>query len=252
MPDFRRVHATVAGVAALILAVLLPLLLTWLAGSFSVGFAALMLSLFGATLWLALFNSAWGSFLIVLLFAVLISKMPSSDLALLWSGQLEPQAFLLLLFGVIITMLGGIRLINLNEETWGYPRGIRSARANKSQKTGESEADGPPRPRGRLHDRQMATFARHARRASTSRWSSICRWQVEMIVGWPCWLMSFGYVLFLFLWFWITSAKLDTVFMFLIFSILMPRENERYPTYNTRQNPCHRAILQKTISNTST
>ncbi len=224
-PDFRRVHAAVAGVAALILTVLLPLLLTWLAGSFSVGLAALMLSLFGATLWLVLHWAAWWSWILVIWLMVLIPKMPSSDLALLWSGRFEPLAFLLLLVGVIITMLGGIRLINLNEETWGYHRGIRSARATKSQQTGESEADGPPRPRGLnrwLHDRQMATFTRHARHASTSRWSSVCRWQVGMIVGWSCWLMSFGCVLFLFLWFWITSAELDTVFLFLIFSILMP------------------------------
>ncbi len=225
MPDFRRVHATVAGVAVLILAVLLPLLLTWLAGSFSVGFAALMLSLFGATLWLVLHWAAWWSWILVIWLMVLISKMPSSDLAFLWSGRFEPLAFLLLLVGAVATVLGGIRLMHLNEETWGYPHGMRSAGAMKSQQTGDSEADGPPRPRGLnrwLHDRQMATFARHASRASTSQWSSVCRWQVGMSVGWSCLLMSFGYVLFFFLWFRITSAKPDTMFMFLILSILMP------------------------------
>ena len=47
-PGFRRVHATVAAAAALLLAVLLPTMLIWLADLRSVGLVALMVFLFGA------------------------------------------------------------------------------------------------------------------------------------------------------------------------------------------------------------
>ena len=49
-PGFRRVHATVAAAAALLLAVLLPIVLIWLADLRSLGLVALVVFLFGAIL----------------------------------------------------------------------------------------------------------------------------------------------------------------------------------------------------------
>ncbi len=48
-PGFRRVHATVAAIAALIFAVVLPAVLTCFMGWHSVGFVAVVTLLFGTS-----------------------------------------------------------------------------------------------------------------------------------------------------------------------------------------------------------
>ena len=50
-PNFRRVHATVAAAIAVLLFVVLPTMLTWLADLHSVGLVALMVFVLGAILY---------------------------------------------------------------------------------------------------------------------------------------------------------------------------------------------------------
>ena len=126
-PGFRRVHATVAAAAALLLAVLLPTMLIWLADLRSVGLVALMVFLFGATFcWVAL---QWGllSWLIVLGF---FSTFTEPIRILLWwliSGKFEAQAAAILALGAAIALLGGIRLVGLNEDMPAYHPLMRAA-----------------------------------------------------------------------------------------------------------------------------
>jgi hypothetical protein len=226
MPDFRRVHATVAGVAALILAVVLPALLTWLAGWRSVGLVAVVVSLLGTVFWMVLLDAygwawlGWASIVTALFF----SRLEMLDLAWLWSGQFEIRALVLLLFGVVATVLGGVRLVRLDETMRGYPRQAKTG-AISSQAADSTVGDGPAlfgRLNRWLHDAQMATSTRHARRAPASRWSSVRRWQAGMIAGWPGWLESLGGILSSLLLLWIIGFRRIPLTVFLMCSILMP------------------------------
>ena len=59
MPGFRRIHATIAGAAALLCAVFLPAAFAWLVGWSSAGFVAITVLLFGILLWGVLSMSPW-------------------------------------------------------------------------------------------------------------------------------------------------------------------------------------------------
>ena len=46
----------------------------------------------------------------------------------------------------------------------------------------------------RSDDKQMARLTKHVRRAATSRWSRVCRWQVNMISGRQGWTIGLAMV----------------------------------------------------------
>ena len=88
---------------------------------------------------------------------------------------------MLLLVGVAFTVWGGIRLIHLDEETLSFY--CLAILGGKGQVTGQEKAFDLHRFGGLqdwLIERHSERLIRHARRAATSRWSRICRWQLEM------------------------------------------------------------------------
>ncbi len=68
LPGFRRVHATIAAAAAVVFAVFLPAVFSWLLGWHSIGFVAIAVLLLGAVFWLVLLFASlpgWLGFLMV-------------------------------------------------------------------------------------------------------------------------------------------------------------------------------------------
>ena len=59
MPGFRRIHSAIAGVAAVLCAVLLPAIFAWVIGWNPTGFVAITILLFGTILWMRLSTLAW-------------------------------------------------------------------------------------------------------------------------------------------------------------------------------------------------
>ena len=59
IPSFHRVHGVVAAAAMAVVAILLPMIFTLLAGWRSVGFIAVVVFLFGVVLWLVLLRLTW-------------------------------------------------------------------------------------------------------------------------------------------------------------------------------------------------
>ena len=196
-PGFRRVHAAVAAAMALLLAVLLPAMFAWLAGLHSVGLVALMVFLFGMILCSVALHSRLCSWLIV--FAVFATYAEPAR-TLLWqllSGAFEAQAFALLALGAAISLFGGIRLVCLNEDMPAYHPQMRGGWAGQYQASGQAPAGAGIlwALRERFMESNMARSTNHARRASTSRWSAVCRWRVGMVDGWTSWLVGVGVVL---------------------------------------------------------
>jgi hypothetical protein len=101
----------------------------------------------------------------------------------LCSGRCEPEAVGIWAISLVAILLGGLRLICLNEDMPEYHRRMATGWSGKGQATGGEQM----LPRG-LRDRfqaiQMAGLTRHVRRSAVSRWSRICRWQVGMMTGW--------------------------------------------------------------------
>jgi hypothetical protein len=108
-PGFRRVHAIVAAIAALIVAVILPAMLACFLGWHSIGLVAVMVLLFGATSWVIVKDASWISFAaLAVALAVFNTESGRDWLRGLISGQFETQAFALLSLGALITLIGGI------------------------------------------------------------------------------------------------------------------------------------------------
>ena len=199
MPGFRRVHVTVAAGVILAIAVVLPAALTWLLGLRSVGLVALSLLLFGTVLWMMLEPSTWLGFLVAVGAFALVTGSGTGALQQLVSGQFEPQAFALLVFGAAVALRSVVRLARLNEDMPGYEIRVQWDWTGRGPMNRQAWSG-----RGRLlpglHDwiakRQMARQTRHARRASASWWARVCRWQVGMVSGWSLWLWILGVVLY--------------------------------------------------------
>ena len=173
-PDFCRIHIAIAGVAVLLCAVLLPAAFAWLIGWHPAGFAAITLLLFDTVFWAwVLWPALFGGSLL------LLTEPGRECVQQLVSGNFEYQAVGILAVGVVLALLGGIRLIRLNEEMPEY-RLVQQGLASRkvvvigSQVTRHSIllklifGD---------EDKRMANLTRHAQRASVSRWSRVCRWQ---------------------------------------------------------------------------
>ncbi len=198
-PGFRRVHATVAAVATLIAAVVLPAGLSWFMGWHSIGFVALVLLLFGTILWVIVNDATWTVFAMLAGWSAFCSTQagPAWFRELL-AGQIEPQALALLVLGMLITLLAGIRLVRLNEEKLTYYSTLRW-NWDWSQKTRQGwggEGRILPGLRDWIREREMTRLARLARRASQSWWSRICRWQMGMVAGWSLAFWIFGTLIY--------------------------------------------------------
>ena len=194
-PNFRRVHATVAAAAAFLLAVVLPLALIWVADLRSVGLVALTVFLLG----LILYQTTHPNLLSWLLVLVIIAPLATPTRILMWqlvSGEFEAHAVALLALGATLAVVGGVKLFALNEDmpvykpTWFGWAGTRT--------TGGARVDAwllPAELPESFMENDMARWTYHAQRASTSRWSAVCRWQVGMPNGWKSWLFGVGVVL---------------------------------------------------------
>jgi hypothetical protein len=190
-PDFCRVHAAIASVAALLCAVLLPAAFASLIGWHPIGFAAVTLLLFGAVLWVLLSPSTWPSLFIGWL--LLQTELGKGCAQQLVSGHFEYQAVGILAAGIVIVLLGGRRLIRLNEDMPWYRCPVWNCASRQVERIGPEVARDSLLQRLilRAEDKRMASLIRHARRAPTSRWSRVCRWQVDMLTNW----VAIGFVL---------------------------------------------------------
>ena len=195
-PSFRRVHATVAAAAAFLLAVVLPLLLIWLADLRSVGLVALTVFLLG----MILYQATHPNLLAWLLALGVLATFATPTRILIWqflSGEFEAEAVALLSLGAALAVLGGVRLVALKEDMPAYKPPTCIGGAGR-RTAGPAQAGAwmlPTALRERLMENNMARWTNHARRASTSRWSAVCRWRVGMPDGWASWLFGVGVVL---------------------------------------------------------
>ncbi len=195
-PSFRRAHATVAAAAGFLLAVVLPLVLIWLADLRSVGLVALTVFLLG----LILYQATHPNLLSWLLALGVITTFATPTRILIWqllSGKFEAEAVALLALGAALAVLGGVRLAALNEDMPAYKQPTCIGGAGRCT-TGPAQAGAwmlPTAFRERFMENNMARWRNHARRASTSRWSAVCRWRVGMPNGWTSWLFGIGVVL---------------------------------------------------------
>jgi len=198
IPNYHRAHAVVAAAAALIVAVLLPTIFTLLAGWRSVGFVAVTICLSGTILWRLLPESAgWIIWPELIAWLMLLTKPGRELLQQLVSGEFECQAVGLLAAGAVAILLGGIRLVRLNGDTQEYS-GFKWNRASGTVEYIAPRVAQDSIRQGlvfRVEEKLMARLTRHAQRASASRWSRVCRWQVGMLTGWP--VIGFGLMFFL-------------------------------------------------------
>jgi hypothetical protein len=181
MPDFGRVHLTVAGGFALGIAVFLPAMVAWAAGVRPTGLVALVVASFAAVVWAQLAGPAWARWLNVVVIILLVS--PAREVAQqLFAGQHELQAWGLLLPGLAGLLLGGIRLLRLTEDMPNYTRLARGELAEwGEEKTTKKPGSRRAVPWPWEAEQQAAHAIRHARRAAVSRWSRICRWQAGVV-----------------------------------------------------------------------
>ena len=179
--------------------VVLPGAAVWLLDLRSVGLVAVAVCLFSAVFWLALLASMWLSVTIGLLLAamgcgVLFSKPVIAVMIGLASGDHEPSAIALLIVGATTVAFGLRRLTQLNEDMPFY-RGWVVGCQERCCAASEAPvvAEPPGRRRGeRREEQRVARLVEHVRRASDSRWSGVCRWQVTMPTGWSMWLVWAG------------------------------------------------------------
>ena len=167
MPGFRRAHAIVAAGWVLLLAVVLPAMLTWLWHVPSVSLVALTLCVLGLILWAALRNPALLGILFCVAMFAAISEPGSRALDQLFSGQLEILAAALLIIGLAVTLWAGFRLVCLNEDMPEY----RCRMPMGWQQWTTAIGGQPANERGLLlgfwnwfAERNMARLTRHARR----------------------------------------------------------------------------------------
>ena len=213
MPGFRRPHATVAAVVALIFAVLLPAMFTWASGWHSIGFVAMTTLTLGCCLWmlsLAGFVMVAACTMFVVWLVVMVTES-EGYLQQFVSGQFEPQAIALFMLGLLMAVFAGTRLIRLHEDMPAYRTRTQWDWSGKNPMPRQAWAG-----EGRIFpwlwdwmaEKQIASVSRHARLASVSWWSRICRWQVGMVTGWSLgfWILCAVVNVQLVTW-WITAKS---------------------------------------------
>lgn len=197
VPGYRRAHLMVAATVATFLAVLVPAAAVWLSGLRSAGLVAMTVFLLGAILLceLKFTGLSW------LLFPWFLVAAVSSHLAgpvvmAFVSGQFEPQAIALLVLGAVMVLLGGWRLVRLEEQMprlgWWSRLGSEKSHPRTQRSSEEEVLHGSfghllnERASPKL-DKAVAAAARHALSSPTSGWSRIRRWEVRSpfhIAGW--------------------------------------------------------------------
>lgn len=210
MPGFCRPHIVVAAMATSALAVLLPAMCMLAAGSRSLGLMSIMMLLFGVILWSELLGSVWLRFCMGFLYLPFFVEPCRTLVHQLVSGEFEDQAIALLVAGSIMSLLGGFRLVHLNEDMPAYRR--RTARGWASDdKLGEQvDADESalfPGLKNWGNDKRSVCLIEHARRANSSLLSRICRWQAAMVSGWSVLSWCLGVLLFLSFMVWFDSQR---------------------------------------------
>jgi hypothetical protein len=227
-PGFHRAHAMIAAAAALLMAVLLPTMLIWLAGLRSIGLVALMVFLLGAILCSVTLHSNLLSWLIIFGFFATFTEPTKTLLWQVISGQVEAWAVAILALGAASVLLGGIKLVGLNEDMPAYHPRMRAGWAARNQMSGQTQAGAGILPRAlqeRFMENNMARWTNHVRRASTSPWSRACRWQVGMLAGWSALLLPLVLFFFFAITVWMTGLDLQkpgAVFPLMMFSIILP------------------------------
>lgn len=173
MPGFRRVHATVAAGAALLLTVILPMVFVWLADLRSVGLVAVTVFLFGAILYQATDQNLLSRLLLSLTTLGLFATFTEPARLLIWqllSGEFEVEAVALLSLGAVLVLIGGVRLLGLNEDMPAYQQ-VTCVDAAGRCSTAQGQARAwicVPASGERFIERSMARRTSHARRASAS------------------------------------------------------------------------------------
>jgi hypothetical protein len=200
-PGFRRVHITVAAGMAIFLAVLLPGAMASLMGWNAFGFVAFTTLLFGAIFWYFLLMRGLICWLILAGFISIFTEPIRRPLDEMVRGNLMDQAFLVLAVGAAISVLGGIRLFLLNEDMPDYHFRFLTGRAAMMQMSEPQrrsfESSLSRGLRGRMLEKHMESMIYHARRASGSWQSRVCRWQVRF-----SFLSALFFVMILYLFFW--------------------------------------------------
>jgi len=190
IPNYRRVHFVVAILVVLLSTVLLPAVLSWLAGLRSFGLAACFSIIFAAS-FLAILGRKQ-SFQAVFMLLILGTLMWAFVLETgrgfgeeFISGKREPEAYVLTAFALGIILLCLWRLIHITEDDAEYPQLQRIA-FNESWAAVRAGAYGPVSTHKwavRLSDLHIARISRHAQRTVISGWSRICRWQVGINIS---------------------------------------------------------------------
>ena len=109
VPNFRRVHSTVASAWAVVFAVLLPAALAWHAGYHSVAPVAVSLAVLGGLIWMALLESTRLIPAVFMFWLAFSLNRHEDHLVAFLSGQAEGWAILVLLAGAAATVLGATR-----------------------------------------------------------------------------------------------------------------------------------------------
>ena len=223
-PNYRRVHAVVAGIATLIVVVVSPAALAWVAGMRSIGLVAVAVMLIGSIFLSYTIRTGRLALVVwLLLGAAWLAVM--GGLRELTSGQHELLAAAILLIGAAMTLIGGNRLIRFTEE---IPEDGSSTRWNPTtaEQLVVSYRGNEGATRNRLFvytmERHIERRIEHARRASTSQWSAICRWGVGSIADWYFWLFVAGVPLCFQLVKWTLAPLPFPTFVFFLPCFLIP------------------------------
>lgn len=202
-PGFGRVHLVVGAAVALLVAVAMPAIQAWLFGIRPIGPISLATFLFGAILCQVVYPSLPISPLVMLAAIAIWATSGRVLLQELLSGQLVLAALGLLVAGLAMVITSGARLLRMNEETPGYRRWYSLGTRRMSGPQPVDAAASSKGLQGWLTqwqaDRRAAVAIRHARRASTSAWSRVCRWQLGTVAGRSAAIASvliFGFGLF--------------------------------------------------------
>jgi hypothetical protein len=203
-PTFRRAHITVAAVAAIVVAVVLPAALTWMAGLHSIGLVAAAVFMLGVSLSAKSLATHSSCLLMATSWFVIMGLMfepltGNSHLAQFIGGQYEPVAFCLLTAGAALALLGGFRLIRLDEDQPAYHMILLTQnRLGRNGTPAWNMAEWCAAQPGMQQtmqkcspreERYIATLIGHVQRASISQWSRVRRWHVtpigcKTIVAW--------------------------------------------------------------------
>jgi hypothetical protein len=203
VPGYARVHFTVAAVAALITAGLVPALLAWFAGFDPVGFLAIAVFMSGVLHWTRSFRGLGLAALVGFYCCIAASddgvEWIQHALEDLISGRADGIAILLFGLGGLTMFLAWRRLLRFRADMSGYDHVIQTGARVNVAAIGQVEGWASRSVQwiqGLNEEREMTRLIGHARSAYTSPWSCVCRWQVGMVASRSAWIWTVTAVLF--------------------------------------------------------